>query len=249
MAVQGCRLVLVLALFASMIITAARSADAPGSSNVNATQPGNMRREVLQQVREDIRKRQAREDDRQQQSHNSSEGKVPFLGNKKAGRAAASTLPGSWVVQLATPSAAVALAPPTGDRATVAAIVADPSTDRRGRNVTAARVHALAVDASISDVARSTGIEGKIRQRFNYALSGFSVTGLTPAELHALRSNPQVLSVSPSRMLQTNTYTSPWFLGLTSKEGESQAGWAHDHRQAQGVWDKVGILGLRSTAC
>lgn len=150
--------------------------------------------------------------------------------------------PGSWIVQLATPSAAAALAPPTGDRAAVAAVVAHPSTDRRGRNVTAARVQAQGVEAFISEVAGATGVEGKVTQRFNYALSGFSVKDITLEELQALRSSPQVLSVTPSRFYRTgtNTYTSPWFLGLTPKEGGSQ--------NEGSVWERVGGAMLHSTA-
>jgi hypothetical protein len=96
------------------------------------------------------------------------------------------------------------------------------------------------VEAFISEVAGATGVEGKVTQRFNYALSGVSVKDITLEELQALLSSPQVLSVTPSRFYRTNTYTSPWFLGLTPKEGGSQ--------NEGSVWEKVGGAMLHSTA-
>lgn len=175
---------------------------------------------------------------------------LPNLVSSKSGRAAAdphaTVVAGTWLVRLAVPSAAAALAPPTGSRAAVAAVVADPSTDRRGRNVTAARAHVQAVKASIAEVASIAGIDSKITHRYAYAMSGFAVKGLTLAELHALRADPQVLSVTPNGQVRGATYSSPWFLGLTSPKGEASGGPVQhdsDSAAAKGVWDKVGSLG------
>lgn len=179
---------------------------------------------------------------------------LPYLGNSKSGKAAAdphaTVVAGTWLVRLAVPSAAAALAPPTGSRATIAAVVADPSTDRRGRNVTAARAHVQAVEASIAEVASIAGIDSKIIHRYAYAMSGFAVKGLTLAELQALRADPQVLSVMPNGQVRGATYSSPWFLGLTSPSGEAPGGPVqHDSSAAaKGVWDKVGSLGYMAVS-
>jgi hypothetical protein len=171
-----------------------------------------------------------------------------LVSGSRSGRAAAdpraTVVAGTWIVRLAVPSAAAALAPPTGSRAAVAAVVADPSTDRRGRNVTAARAHVQAVEASIASVASVAGIDSKITHRYAYAMSGFAVKGLTLAELQALRSDPRVLSVTPNRQVHGATYTSPWFLGLTGPNGQAPGGPVQHNPNAapKGVWDKVGSL-------
>lgn len=165
-------------------------------------------------------------------------GRVPFFGAGTGSRAASAQPLGSWIVQIATPSAAAALAPPSGDRATIAAAVADPSTDARGRNITAARTHAQAVDAQISTVAAAAGVDGKVSQRYTYALSGFVIKNPTLEELQALRANPEVVSVTPDTLMRKRTSSSPWFLGLTSKEGESPNPLQAQY-QPRGLWDKV----------
>ena len=168
-------------------------------------------------------------------------GQFPFVGDSRGGRAASSPVLGSWIVQLAMPSAAAALAPPSGDRAAVAAAIADPNTDGRGRNIEAARVHAQAVYAHITAVAAAAGVDNKISQRYTHAMSGFVVRNITFAELQALRSDPAVVAVTPSQLAHKQTFSSPWFLGLTSKQGESPNPLQSRH-QPQGLWDKVSPL-------
>lgn len=173
-------------------------------------------------------------------------GRVPHFSagaGTSASRAAASQPLGSWIVQLAMPSAAAALAPPSGDRAAVAAAAADPSTDARGRNITAARVHAEALDAHITAVAAAAGVDSKVSQRYTYALSGFALKNPTVAELQALRADPQVVSVTPSTLMHQQTYSSPWFLGLTSSLGESPNNAMHARQHPQGLWDEVSLAG------
>jgi len=142
----------------------------------------------------------------------------------------------SWIVQVASPSAAAALAPPSGDRVALAAAVANPGTDARGRNITAAQMVAQAVDAQITSVAAAAGVSGKVVQRFAHALSGFSIKNLTPAELQALRADPQVVSVTPNKLVHQVTYSSPWFLNLTSFKGQ---GSMLKGNTPQGLWDRV----------
>lgn len=85
-------------------------------------------------------------------------------------------------------------------------------------------------------MAAATGVGGKVMQRYAYALSGFSITNPTPAELLALRANPQVVSVTPNKLVHKRTYSSPWFLNLTSVKGQ---GTVLKGNTPQGVWDRV----------
>lgn len=102
-------------------------------------------------------------------------------------------------------------------------------------------------------MAASTGVANKVSRTYTAALSGFAVKDPTPQELQALRSDPSVLSVTLSTRMYASTYSSPWFLSLTGKDGEEvdfylnkkqrHACKHNKHNKSEptikGLWDKV----------
>ncbi|KAI8476452.1 MAG: peptidase S8/S53 domain-containing protein [Monoraphidium minutum] len=55
--------------------------------------------------------------------------------------------------------------------------------------------------------------------QFTAAVNGFAAAGLSAAQASALRRRPDVLSVTPSRMLKRSSYSTPAFMGLSGPGG------------------------------
>lgn len=102
--------------------------------------------------------------------------------------------------------------------AAAAAAAADYSATLRARQ---AEVFASVAGASAASVAAAgAGAHApRMTHQYTVAVNGFAAAGLTAEQAAALRARPDVLSVTPSRMVYPRTFSTPTYLGLKGAGG------------------------------
>jgi hypothetical protein len=123
-----------------------------------------------------------------------------------AAPAAAASWSGRYIVQLKAAPAAAAIGP----------AIATAAGAPLKRNVTLDGFRSAAVKSLTASVAAAAGVGRKVTHTFTYALAGFAVANPSAAQLAALGADPNVASVTPDRILQLHTFSTPRFLGLKS---------------------------------
>lgn len=146
-----------------------------------------------------------------------------------------------FIVQLKMPSAASALEATAQPSSTN--IGSNLGTrgvfPRTGRITPQAAAASVAVLSQVEAVASAANVQQQVSHRYSYALSGFAVENPTAAQLQALSTDPQVLSVVRDNSVRYDTYSTPRFLGLTNKQDSLGANHLR-HNQDAGAWGEVG---------
>lgn len=147
------------------------------------------------------------------------------LRGSSSSKGPARAKPHRYIVQLATAPAAAIIGPPLSAAAAAAAGAGPPF-----RDVALDVATSQAVLAHTDAVAASAGVApAQVSHRYSYALSGFTVQNPSASQLAALTASPDVVSVTPDRVVRALTYTTPQFLGLAKGKGDP----------AGGLWQKV----------
>jgi hypothetical protein len=87
-------------------------------------------------------------------------------------------------------------------------------------------------------------VSAQVTHTYSYALSGFAIKNPTSSQLAALAADDKVAAVTEDVLVYTATYSTPQFLGLTAKGGNSAGTWRSSRRRQtarDGVWNQVRV--------